>query len=244
MGIRVYLTGRISVEVEERLVVEERQLRGRQGRLLFAYLVLERNRTVPKEELANTVWAGEAPPTWEISLSALISSVRTLLGVPPLVREGVSLSRGSGQYELTMPADTWIDVEAGATAIDEAEGALRAGDPVRLLGPATVAVNVARRPFLAGIQGEWAESQRRRQERNRLRALDCISEMWLARNEPQLAVEAATEAVELDPLTQIHRRDDYAAAERAIGAREGDGPGTIWGRGGPVFVFGCRGETL
>ena len=33
-------------------------------------------------------------------------------------------------------------------------------------------------------------------------------------------------------LAQIHRRDDYAAAERAIGAREGDGPGTIWGRGG------------
>ena len=36
-------------------------------------------------------------------------------------------------------------------------------------------------------------------------------------------------------LAQIHRRDDYAAAERAIGAREGDGPGTIWGRGGPVL---------
>ena len=49
---------------------------------------------------------------------------------------------------------------------------------------------------------------------------------------------------ELDALTQIHRRDDYAAAERAIGAREGDGPGTIWGRGGPVSVFSCRGETL
>ena len=45
-------------------------------------------------------------------------------------------------------------------------------------------------------------------------------------------------------LPQIHRRDDYAAAERAIGAMEGDGPGTIWGRGGPVSVFSCRGETL
>ena len=45
-------------------------------------------------------------------------------------------------------------------------------------------------------------------------------------------------------LAQIHRRDDYAAGERAIGAREGDGPGTIWGRGGPVCVFSCRGETL
>ena len=48
----------------------------------------------------------------------------------------------------------------------------------------------------------------------------------------------------LSALAQIHRRDDYAAAERAIGAREGDGPGTIWGRGGPVSVFSCRGETL
>ena len=50
--------------------------------------------------------------------------------------------------------------------------------------------------------------------------------------------------LKLGPLAQIHRRDDYAAAERAIGAREGDGPGTIWGRGGPVSVFSCRGETL
>ncbi len=47
-----------------------------------------------------------------------------------------------------------------------------------------------------------------------------------------------------DGLAQIHRRDDYAAAEWAIGAREGDGPGTIWGRGGPVSVFSCRGKTL
>ena len=54
----------------------------------------------------------------------------------------------------------------------------------------------------------------------------------------------ATSAQFNNPLAQIHRRDDYAAAERAIGAREGDGPGTIWGREGPVFVFSCRGETL
>ena len=60
---------------------------------------------------------------------------------------------------------------------------------------------------------------------------------------PEIRPTAPT-AVEGQALPQIHRRDDYAAAERAIGAREGDGPGTIWGRGGPVFVFSCRGETL
>ena len=47
-----------------------------------------------------------------------------------------------------------------------------------------------------------------------------------------------------DALSPNSPRDDYAAAERAIGAREGDGPGTIWGRGGPVSVFSYRGETL
>ena len=113
-----------------------------------------------------------------------------------------------------LPADTWVDFEAGATVIDEAEGALRAGDPMRLLGPATAAVNVARRPFLAGIEGDWVESQRRRQERVRLRALDCISQMWLAGNEPQLAVEAATEAIELDPF----REASYQFLMRAYGA--------------------------
>ena len=59
-----------------------------------------------------------------------------------------------------------------------------------------------------------------------------------------LTFEAVYLLREYGALAQIHRRDDYAAAERAIGAREGDGPGTIWGRGGPVSVFSCRGETL
>ena len=36
----------------------------------------------------------------------------------------------------------------------------------------------------------------------------------------------------LPQLSPNPPRDDYAAAERAIGARESDGPGTIWGRGG------------
>ena len=62
-----------------------------------------------------------------------------------------------------------------------------------------------------------------------------------ARNYPNMRILFACRSFD---LAQIHRRDDYAAAELAIGGREGDGPGTIWGRGGPVSVFSCRGETL
>ena len=83
-------------------------------------------------------------------------------------------------------------------AVDRAEGALRVDEPQRILGPATVAVNISRRTLLSGIEGEWADSQRRRLERIRLRGLDCLSKMWLAKGESDLAVETATEAIELD----------------------------------------------
>ena len=68
--------------------------------------------------------------------------------------------------------------------------------------------------------------------------------MWTWGLGPERLSPSVNSIIFRQPLAQIHRRDDYAAAERAIGAREGDGPGTIWGRGGPVSVFSCRGETL
>ena len=61
---------------------------------------------------------------------------------------------------------TWIDVEAASNAIDEAEGAIRAGDDTRAWGCANVGVSIARRPFLAQEEAPWIEAQR-----VRLRAL-------------------------------------------------------------------------
>ena len=198
MTVRLYLTGRITVEVDEELMIDERRFRGKQGRLAFVYLVSERNRSVQREELAGVIWGEELPDTWELSLSWLISRLRRLLSVDALNGRGVSLTSDLGQYELRLPSETWVDLDACAMAVDRAEGALRVDKPQRILGPATVAVNISRRPLLPGIEGEWADSQRRRLERIRLRALDCLSKMWLAKGESDLAVETATEAIELD----------------------------------------------
>jgi len=59
MGLRIYVTGRVAVEVDGQVVIDERQFRGKQGRLLFVYLVIERSRTVAKEELASVLWPDE-----------------------------------------------------------------------------------------------------------------------------------------------------------------------------------------
>ena len=209
--------------MDGRLVLHERQFRGKQGRLAFVYLVCERARTVPREELAAVLWPQESPPAWDAALSALVSRVRGLLASDILRGRDVSLSRGFGQYQILLPSDTWIDLEAGASAIDEAEGRLRAGDPGGILGPATVAAAIAERPLLSGVDGEWVESKRRRLERQLLRALDCLSHMWLSTGEPVHAVETASRAVTLDPFResshQLLMRSLVATGNRAEAVR-------------------------
>ena len=223
MSIRIYLTGRVAFEADEKFVIDERQFRGRQGRLAFAYLVSHRIRPVPREELASVVWLAEPAANWEVALSSLISRLRSLVSVDSLAARGVSLSGGFGQYQLLLPPDSWVDVDAVGTAVDEAEGALRTGESGRVLGPATVGANIARRPFLSGVEGEWVEAQRQRLERQLIRALDCLSEMWLLTGEPSLAIETATETVTRDPLRersyQLLMRAHMSGGNRAEAVR-------------------------
>jgi len=50
------------------VLLNEPDLRGKQGRLVFAYLVSERIRPVTKEELATVVWEDDLSPRMGRSL--------------------------------------------------------------------------------------------------------------------------------------------------------------------------------
>lgn len=75
MPLRIYLTSRVLLEESGTVLLDERRLMGRQGRLVFAYLVGEHLRAVSRDELAEELWLGTLPPSWERSLSALISKL-------------------------------------------------------------------------------------------------------------------------------------------------------------------------
>ena len=84
---RIQLCGRLVVELQGRRL--EDTLRGRQGRLLFAYLALHRDRPVRRDELAEALWSGKgAPPAYESLLAPPLSRLRKALG--PGVLEGRS----------------------------------------------------------------------------------------------------------------------------------------------------------
>ena len=69
---RIQVCGRLIVELQGRRL--EDTLRGRQGRLLFAYLALNRDRPVRRDELAEALWSGKgAPPAYESLLAPPLS---------------------------------------------------------------------------------------------------------------------------------------------------------------------------
>jgi SARP family transcriptional regulator, regulator of embCAB operon len=222
MPLRIYLTSRVLVEESGTVLLDERRLMGRQGRLAFAYLVGEHLRAVSRDELAEELWLGAVPPpSWERSLSALISKLRALLasaGIPD-----VALSGSFGHYQLLLPAEVWIDVEAASEAIDRAESALRADKPPEAWGWAQVAYQISRRSFLLGEEGPWVTLKRSELREVLVRAHECLSEPSIWHTEPEYAVRHAKEAVALEPFRersyQLLMRAHAAVGNRAEALR-------------------------
>jgi DNA-binding SARP family transcriptional activator len=69
----IQLCGRFVVELDGRRV--EQSLPGRQGRLVFAFLALNRDRPVTRPELVEAVWSSGLPRDPSEALAALLSKV-------------------------------------------------------------------------------------------------------------------------------------------------------------------------
>ena len=200
MPLRIYLAGRVCIESGATLL-GPLDFPGRQGRMAFAMLVLERGRPISRDELAETLWRGDRAPAWESSLHAILSKLRTLLTRAGLDGGSVLISEG-GCYELRLPSDSWVDIEAAADAIHQAESALRRDDPRGAYGPSAVAHHIARRPLLPGEDAPWLDARRTRLRSVLVRALECRAQVFLWNGEHTLAIEAARDAVEAEPFRE------------------------------------------
>jgi len=199
--LRLYLTGRLSGELGDRRF-DERQLPGRQGRRALAYLALERARPVPVDELADAVWGSTTPAgAWSTALSAIVSKLRASLRGVGLKPESTVVTV-AGCYQLTLPPDAWVDVEAARRALDEAESHVRGGRPREAWGAGNVAAIVTARPFLPGIDAEWITRTRASLRDVRVRALECLAAAVAANGEHPLAAQFAREVVELEPFRE------------------------------------------
>ena len=179
----------------------ERHFPGRQGRLLFAYLVAENGREVPRDELADVLWGDAVPATWEKALSVLASKLRAALSEAG-VDGATALTAAFGCYRLDLPAGTWVDILEAASATGKSELLLEAGEPEKAADAAGPAESVTRLPFLPGDDGPWVHAKRRELADVRARALAVLAEASQGAGKPAEAVRWAEQAVEAEQFRE------------------------------------------
>ena len=213
---RIQLCGRLVANIDGSRI--EDTLPGRLGRILFAYLVLNRGRPVPRDKLLMAGWGEDAPAEAGNALSVVLSKLRHGLGAEHL--------QGRAEIELLLPPTTFVDVEAALEGAHRAESAIAAGQWARAWGPAGIAYHVATRPFLTGLEAPWMDEWRRRLDEVRLRGLECFAAASLGLGGPALAQaeERARTLTELAPYREtghrllmeaLARRGNIAEALRA-----------------------------
>lgn len=211
--MKVFLAGRVALEGDG-VVIDEARFPGRQGRLLFAYLVAEEGRPVPRDELAEAIWDDSPPATWEKALSVLASKVRGLLTESGLDGPNV-LTSAFGCYRLDLPKESWIDVIAARDGVGRAEESLEDGDLENAKAAASFAESLVRKTFLPGEDGRWVEEKRHELVDVRDRALMALAEASLRSGEAREAAKWAEQAIELEPFRETgYRRlmEAHAAA--------------------------------
>ena len=155
---RIQLCGRLVARIDGRRV--ETELPGRQGRLAFVFLAVNRHRPVPRDELSDALWD---EPAASDRLSPLLSKLRSVVPLD-----------GRGAVRLVLPGDAWIDVEAASEGLHHAESAVAQGDFAGAWSPGRVAQHVASREFLPGEDAPWIDEQRRRLEEILVRSLELV----------------------------------------------------------------------
>ena len=204
---RLQLCGRLVVRWRGRRVDEE--LPGRQGRLAFVYLTVNRLRAVSRDELADALWPSEPPAAIDSSLSAIVSKLRRVLGSDAL--------EGRGELRLVLPENGWVDVEAASDAIHRAESAVARSDWAAAWGPARVALHIATRGFLPREDAPWVEERRTLLEDVGLRAHECVSAAGLGIGGPEL--DAAVRSGRALVARALHRESGYRALMQALAAQ-------------------------
>jgi DNA-binding SARP family transcriptional activator len=192
VSVHIRLAGPLQVTADRGARFVAADFPGRQGRLVFAALA-STGRPVDRNELADILWPNRLPASWTRDLSAVVSKLRALLaGTAEIVT-------GKGRwYALELPANTVVDIDVAARAIERAEDARPRGDGDGALDEAGTAAAILAEPFLAGDECAWVDERRAELRDTLVRALTLRAEVLRERCSP-VAIAAAQAVVDLEP---------------------------------------------
>ncbi|UJA20975.1 AAA family ATPase [Thermoleophilia bacterium SCSIO 60948] len=203
--VRIRLCGSLGLEIEGEGL--EERLPGRQGRQLFAFLVLNRGRSSSRGEIVEAIWGERQPANPDAGLATVLSRLRRVVGQERLpARDLPALELGD---------DPWIDVEVSVALEREALAALDAGRHEEAGVAAAAALTITAEPLLAGFDADWLDAERALLADRHLEMLAVATESSLALGRLAEAERTARELVDREPF----RETNHARLMRVLRAQ-------------------------
>lgn len=178
-GTAVQLLGGLSVRLRGMDVTPA--VGGRVGQLAFAYLVINRDRAIRRDELAAAIWEENAPADPDAALRVVVSRLRKGLGPEALV--------GRSEIRLVLPEPVEVDLEC----------LLDSGDP-------TAQAPVDARELLPGLESDWITGERAKLADIRVGRLLGAGQEALQRGDLDTAETAARQLVSIAPFRESGHR--------------------------------------
>ncbi len=210
MRVEITLVGDVTIRRDDQPAGPP--LGGANPPIAAALLTLERAQGVSRERLADALWPGGLPATWDSALRTAISRVRSwMTAALPSDAPNPVEARG-GRYRLRFPAgtDVVVDVELAERSVAEARSALTSSDVAAAGRLADDAAHRLRATFLPEHHGDWVDEQRDRLSELSVVALEIVSQAAVA-GDTGAALAAADEAVQRAPLRESAHRCRMAA---------------------------------
>jgi DNA-binding SARP family transcriptional activator len=202
--------------------ISDRGWRTNKAKELFALLLLDRQRAVPRDELVAQLWPEIDPASALSNFHFSLHALRKALGSAG-ASEATSVVRTDTGYRLALPSSIHVDLEVFRRSLRRGREAQEAGRSREAIQYLRAAVAVHRGEFLADLNAPWIERQREETDRQLVAAAKELATLELEWKEPKAAIRPLEKLLELEPYDEeAHRllmRAHHESGDHALAIR-------------------------
>jgi ATP/maltotriose-dependent transcriptional regulator MalT/DNA-binding SARP family transcriptional activator len=203
-SIQVFMLGPFELRASGTRI-SDRGWRTGKAKELFALLLLDRQRSVPRDELVAQLWpetdAASALSNFHFTLHALRKALASAGAA-----EATSILRTDTGYRLALPPTIHVDVEVFQRSLRRGREAREAGRSRDAIGHLRAAVAVHRGQFLADLNAPWIERHRDEMDRQLVAAAKDLATLELEWKEPKEAIRPLEKLLEREPYDEEAHR--------------------------------------